>query len=195
MSTFYVYAYLREDRTPYYIGKGSGDRAYKKWSKKDIKPPKDLTRIIIIKNNLTEEQAFSLEIDLIKLHGRKDINTGTLRNRTNGGEGSSGHKTNGWKWKDESKEKRSGTGNPAFGKTTSAKQKEVASLTHKGKSPSKETLDKRSAALKGRDMSWGDKVSVALKGRKQDPLIVAKRAESCRKVWAAKKLAQGAKNA
>ena len=37
---FYTYAYLREDRTPYYIGKGIGSRAYKKY-KNAIKPPKD----------------------------------------------------------------------------------------------------------------------------------------------------------
>jgi hypothetical protein len=43
---FYVYVYLREDKTPYYIGKGSGDRAWVKHST-ETKPPKDKSRIII----------------------------------------------------------------------------------------------------------------------------------------------------
>jgi len=89
---FYVYKYLREDGTPYYIGKGSGERAYKKWGKKDIKPPEGAEQIIIVENNLTEEQAFNLEKKLIAEYGRKDLGTGILYNRTEGGDGSSGHK-------------------------------------------------------------------------------------------------------
>ena len=86
---FYTYAYLREDRTPYYIGKGCGRRAYKKYSGK-IRPPEDKSRIIFLKQNLTEEEAFKHEIYMIAVFGRKDLGTGILHNRTDGGDGSSG---------------------------------------------------------------------------------------------------------
>ena len=88
MNDFYTYAYLREDRTPYYIGKGSGNRVYKK--DRRIKPPKDKSRIIFLKKNLLEEEAFRHEIYMIAVFGRKDNGTGILHNRTNGGEGVSG---------------------------------------------------------------------------------------------------------
>ena len=83
---FYTYAYLREDRTPYYIGKGSKDRVYKR-GKKCIKPPKDKSRVIFLKKNLTEEEAFKHEEYMIAVFGRKDLDTGILLNRTNGGDG------------------------------------------------------------------------------------------------------------
>jgi hypothetical protein len=86
---YYTYAYLREDRTPYYIGKGKGNRVYKR-KRKDVKPPKDKSRIIFLKQNLTEEEAFKHEIYMIAVFGRKDLGTGILHNRTDGGEGSSG---------------------------------------------------------------------------------------------------------
>ena len=87
---YYTYAYLREDRTPYYIGKGQGNRAYRK-RKSEIKPPKDKSRIIKLKQNLTEEEAFKHEIYMIAVFGRKDLGTGILHNRTDGGDGPSGH--------------------------------------------------------------------------------------------------------
>ena len=89
---YYTYAYLREDKTPYYIGKGIGNRIYKR-RKTDIKPPKDKSRIIFLKQNLTEEEAFRHEKYMISVFGRIDLGTGILRNRTDGGEGTSNHGT------------------------------------------------------------------------------------------------------
>ena len=86
---YYTYAYLREDKTPYYIGKGSGKRIYSK--NRTIKPPKDKSRIIFLKQNLTEQEAFKHEIYMIGVFGRKDLATGILYNRTDGGEGASGY--------------------------------------------------------------------------------------------------------
>lgn len=94
---FYTYAYLREDRTPYYVGKGEGNRAYVK-HQKGISVPKDKSRIIFLKQNLIEEESFKHEKYMIAVFGRKDLGTGILHNRTNGGEGSSGViRTDEWK--------------------------------------------------------------------------------------------------
>ena len=88
---FYTYAYLREDGTPYYIGKGNGRRLYKK-GKGEVGKPIDKTRIIFLKQNISEEEAIKHEIYMIAVFGRKDLGTGILRNKTDGGDGVSGYK-------------------------------------------------------------------------------------------------------
>ena len=90
-SGFYVYAYLRHDNTPYYIGKGCVDRAWSK-GKSEIHPPTTLSKIIIVEHRLTEIGALALERFLIRWYGRKDLGTGILRNMTDGGDGTSGRK-------------------------------------------------------------------------------------------------------
>jgi hypothetical protein len=94
MNDFYTYAYLREDGTPYYIGKGKGRRAYqrhKRGKQYDFRPKNnegktDFNRILILKKNLTEEYSIKHEEYLIAVIGRKDLGTGILRNLTDGGQ-------------------------------------------------------------------------------------------------------------
>ena len=136
---YYIYAYLREDGTPYYVGKGKIYRAWHKGKNETTKPPKDRSRIIIMESNLTEIGALALERFYIRWYGRKDIGTGTLRNRTDGGEGTSGLyyvKT------DEHKKKLS----------RSLKEKGIAPPNRKGLKQPKDAVKRTADFLRGKPL-------------------------------------------
>lgn len=93
---FYVYLWLRYKNSrhgprlsPYYVGKGSGNRAFNSRQRR-VRPPKDWSYIVFAQEGLTEREAFDLEQYYIALYGRKDLGTGILGNFTDGGEGVSG---------------------------------------------------------------------------------------------------------
>ena len=86
---YYVYLYLREDRTPYYVGKGIDQRAFKQHIRGggDIRPV-DKDRIKIIKYFDVEEDAYAFEEWLISVYGRK-CDGGILINIHDGGKNGS----------------------------------------------------------------------------------------------------------
>ena len=185
---YYTYAYLREDRTPYYIGKGTGNRIYS--TNRRIKPPKDKSKVIYLKQNLTEEEAFRHEIYMIAVFGRKDLGTGILQNLTDGGEGVGGRilsqesrrkisaSSKGKTFSEEHKMKIGAASkgrNTMLGKTHSEETRKKMSEERKGKTFSEETKMKMSEARKGeKNHNYGKthseetkrKIGFASKGRK-----------------------------
>jgi hypothetical protein len=81
----------------------------------------DLDRIIVLETNLTEIGAFAIERRLIRWFGRKDLRSGILLNRTDGGDGQTGHKV--WaQGRTVSAETRRKIGEASKGRFTGTKQ-------------------------------------------------------------------------
>lgn len=128
-NNYCVYFYLREDKTPYYVGMGRKQRPFAKHAhrqgKGDFKPD-NIDLIFIVHENLSQEEAYKLEIKYIAEYGRKS-DGGILINLTEGGQGA--------KHNEETRKK--------------------LSISHLGKKASEETKRKMSEIRKGKKMPQG----------------------------------------
>jgi NUMOD3 motif len=159
---FYTYMWLREDGTPYYVGKGKGDRAFVQHNH-SVPCPKDSSHILF-QEHPSEVDAFAAEILFIAYYGRKDVGTGCLRNRTNGGEGTAGKvysaeyrrklsESGHGKASDETRRKNSerqrGSKNHNFGKKQPAEVNRKRADSNRGREKSAEERRNISASLMG----------------------------------------------
>jgi hypothetical protein len=87
------FVYLHRDRAsglPFYVGKGKGRRAHVQegrhpdWTVKVESLPEGFD-VEIVKDDLSEEEAYDLERELIREYGKARDDTGTLVNVTDGG--------------------------------------------------------------------------------------------------------------
>lgn len=156
---WYVYRHVRLDNlTPFYVGLGKEDshgrmrRAHLKnstcrsseWF--DVISEADY-RVDVIMAGLTSEEARLKEKEFIGLYGRIDLGTGTLINKTGGGDGVwlSGHSKSTRKRLSESK---IGKLNPMFGKKLSDEHKRKISETSTGSKRSDKTKINQSLSLR-----------------------------------------------
>ena len=153
---YYTYAYLDENNIPYYIGKGKGNRAWDK-NHSVILPTND--KIILLKKNMSENDAYRHEVYMISILGRKNKKTGILENKTDGGDSpprffshteETKQKMKNRKHSEETKKKISDKNK---GRIFTEDAKVHLSNLYKGRKLSDETKRKMSEAAKGKTKS------------------------------------------
>lgn len=185
--------YCREDGTPYYIGKGKGERIHS--PSHSVKLP-DRERRKFLKTGLSEEESFRHEKYMISVLGRKDIGTGILRNLTDGGGGGTSGRVWGDEYKKHMSELQTGSNNSMYGMTGEKNP-------FYGKTHSEETIRRISETMKSR-YSSGDiihpwigrkhseetkkKISETKRGRKHSEETKRKMSETKRRRDLEKKL-------
>lgn len=161
----YVYRHIRLDKNePFYIGIGN-DVNYRR-SKSKCNRNNDWHRVVtnskydveIIVDNINYDFAKEKEKEFIRLYGRIDLETGTLVNRTDGGQGNVN-------WSEENRRK---FGEKRRGKRASEETRRRLSESHKGYKPTPQALENMRRAQKGKAISaeTREKMASKLRGRK-----------------------------
>jgi hypothetical protein len=164
MTIYYVYQYVRNDQTPYYIGKGTKRRAWETHRRAngcDLRP-RDRSKIQIIKSNLTEQEAWDLETSLIAKYG-KHTDGGILVNVSEGGVGG----------KTVSSESRMGKKNPMYGKANPCSNDKRLQILYTKNAPNYELYKQaitlidagKSACSVSKELGIGKGVCCRLKNR------------------------------
>lgn len=179
---YYVYVYFDQTKSsdlhecgfePFYVGKGKNERSHshlfksmlngtnkhkcnkiRKLLAKNITP-----HVVMLASNLTEDEAFTLEKEIIKKYGRHDLKLGPLTNATDGGEGSSN--------KIFTPEYRKKLSDATRESILSGKRNNDAwKYSRLGKKDSDETKEKRAASLRGKCRTVEAKANMS-RGQKQ----------------------------
>lgn len=155
----YVYKHIRKDNNqPFYIGVG-GLISFDNYQRANGSNWKGLHNrsnfwknvvdkygfiVEIVLDNCTKKEAFNKEVELIKLYGRQDINTGILVNHTDGGDGRINSS-------DKIKKK---CGIKNIGRKASEETKQKLSKVQRGKKLSKEHKEKIANAHRGKPKNY-----------------------------------------
>ncbi len=165
MSQFYTYLHCKPDGTPFYVGKGTGDRAYRLLSRRinlhhrNIinKYGEEKIKIFVFECD-SERQAFDDEIQHIAQLRKEGYR---LANKSNGGEGPSGFK--------HSEETRKKISLIQIGKTLTDEHRKRISIGNTGKKMSLEARQHISDGRKGMSFSVEHKSNLS-KARRQSTL-------------------------